>query len=426
MGRIGKTIFLLALVSAMILAMTFFTGLSTSGTRSVAAASEPVAVGNLNSRQPNAAHLALRNMRYSDPLNGFGLPAILSALDAQSLSVGRLRELNRNANLNDARMDALYSGDPLLFVHSVLMNLPCFSEPAMYRGRDVREFLQSITLDPKTGKPLPIHEDQVILTTKRIQGGPSRIYPPEGVRAEIAAIQNAFLADTIDEKKVDGLLEKKPDLQNEMRLWDALRAPLSDEERKAFVSVRDQVIAQCAGGGLSESFSKQYRASRDMLASGGVMSALIFNEQAGWTSGRTLGDLSERDYALVEQGMLEQRPDVIALLLAGAPKVTGIDYSGIPEDAIGMYLMTDYFVGTLVACELRAADCSHDGRMFKSTCLDLGGCDQPDFKTLLRAILFRDGIDPNILDREVARMLKAIHNGDLNALGIRRSTNTKK
>jgi hypothetical protein len=205
-----------------------------------------------------------------------------------------------------------------------------------------------------------------------------------------------------------------------MRLWRAGLVPLTAEERGEFDRVRITLAKACDDKMITEAFGSAYRAQRDKFAAQGTLSALIFNEKAGWTSGRSLSELSERDYALVERAVKEQHADALAMLLLRGSFHADIPAGMLPADDLSISIWLPYHAGQMAACALGLSDCSRESRSFQESCLMAGGCDQPDAFALWRYVLARDGLDPSVIDRVVADLVAKIRAGDLEALRIRR------
>jgi hypothetical protein len=344
-----------------------------------------------------------------DPLTALKRKSSPFQAPVEPVAIQKLRALSRGANIHEAQLDALRTQDPLLFVHALYLNFPCMSEPVNLRFKDAREYLRSITRDPKTGAPLPVSDDDVRFLQLRAASGPQRIYPIDKARQALAAARS------------ESPIVSKRDYGVEMQLWQASQASLRESEQRTFERTRDELAAVCAGDVFNSGFGPLYRETRDALVAQGALSALIFNENAGWTSKRQLSELSERDFALVERGIREQHPDALALLLTRGAMRAELDGSLLPEDAISMQFVGSGQVGWLAACELSVADCGPTSSEFRHMCLTFGGCDQPDLAALWRSVLARDGLNEGLLDQAVARLIHAIRVGDLDALGIGRA-----
>jgi hypothetical protein len=349
-------------------------------------------------------------------------PFATLALNRDSLSFARhanslhaMREIRRGKTLSEAQVVAAMSDDPLVHVNSFFMMFPCMNESVRAVRRDVGKDLAEYSRDPKTGAPRTVSKEELEFAELRANGGPQRISPPKEIREEIR-------------KEIDEPIEERMarfdrgerDIAKEMRLWRANLAPLTNDERGEFDAIRSELAKACDNKMFSNEFGAAYRAQRDKLAAQGVISALIFNEKAGWTSTKHLGELSERDYALVERGIKEQHPDVLAALLLRGSLHADASTARLPDDEYAARIVLQFHAVQMAACALSVSDCSRESRTFQESCLMVGGCDQPDAFALWRYVLARDGLDPAAVDRVVADLVAKIRAGDLDALGIRR------
>jgi hypothetical protein len=362
-----------------------------------------------------AAVVVLDPLANLDPFAALALRVNPFTQNSNDASLQKLRDLQRGRSLSEAQLEAAKSDDPLVHVNALHMMLPCMLEPVQMAKQSASDHLARISLDPKTGQPRAIKEKEIEFAALRANGGPQRIYPPEEVRA---AIKKEM--DEPWEERSARFERGERDFDREMQLWRATLAPLNIAEREAFDEVRTTLANSCDGKLFSNDFGPAYRAQRDKLAAQGVLSALIFNENAGWTSQRSLSALSERDFALVERGIREQHPDVLAMLLLRLNLNVELDAEKMPPDEIGLALGLNYHGARLVACALQVAYCGRGSQIFQELCLSFGGCDQPDAPTLMRSVLVRDGLDPALMDEAVTNMVLKIRAGDLEALGIRR------
>lgn len=352
-----------------------------------------------------------------DPFASLALNNPFARMLPSSSSLQTLRELRRNKSLPDAQLDAVRSGDPLVHVNSLFMMMPCMSESVLLASVDVPAYLASTKLDPKNRRPTgeSISPLEMEFTKLRASGGPQRIHPSASLRERLLKETEAPL-DT----RAEHVAKEKRDFAAEMQLWKDLRAAQNEAEHAAFLRVRDDFVAACQGMMFSSEYGKAYRDQRAKFASQGVLSALLFNEQAGWTSGQRLNELSDRDYELVAKGFREQHPDVLASLLLRNRIRTDSGLFDLPDDAFLAHLALGHEAARITACQLNVADCSPAGNLFQEACLSYGGCDQPDFIALWRHVLARDGLNPNAFDRAVADLVAKIRAGDLDALGIHR------
>ena len=340
------------------------------------------------------------------------LPAIL--IDPLELPSTKLRRLAQNPDPFDAQMQAVRSGDPLLIVLAPYIYLHCLDTVVHFYGKDIRAWHTQNSFDAKTGKPVPPSEDVIRFTEAQMKAGLQRIYPPEPVRSFVSAQLSAGWPR-----------EEKPNYAALESLWTQMAVPMTPPERAFYDARVAQAASECRDRGINSDFGAEYRAARDRLVAKNVVSALLFNHQAGWSSDGT-GNLNERDYELVQRALNEWQPDGIArLLVGGIPSTGAINTQGLPADAIGAVLLLDFSVGTLAACHLGIMDCSPDSTRFRSLCHSAGGCDQPDMAAQLRYVFERDGLDSSVIDREMMRVVTAYRNRDLEALGIRRAREKK-
>jgi hypothetical protein len=403
-------------------AIWYFGVASKPESTSVAASSRPP------KSQPSSATNSARNVSQTqqgfalpnfDPLAAIRLKLPLPLGSPESAAVQQLRTLSRKSDIFQAQVEALLTRDPLLFVHSLYLSFPCMYEPVQLKNNSAREHLQSISRDWKTGAPLTVSDEEVRFAELRANSGPQRIYPPEDQREAFAASYRDWERRLSD--LAGGMTAPKRDLSEEMRMWSTMQAPLRDSEKLAFEQTRDQLAVSCKGQVIGEAWSAQYRETRDHLAAQGALGALIFNEKAGWTSKRDLSELSQRDFALVERAIREQQPDALALLLTRGVLRHELDQSWTSADAGVINLIGTTQAGWIAACTLGVADCGPTSSEFRSMCLMLGGCDQPDLASLWRSVLVRDGLNEDLINQAVARLLHAIRIGDLEALGVRRA-----
>jgi hypothetical protein len=383
-----------------------------SPTISANAPSETNASQPLGSISPITPSSLLPNL---DPFATIALNDRLVRSFSNEVSLQTLRELRRNRSLAEAQVEAAMSDDPLVHATSIFMMFPCMSEAVMLASTSARHHFAKFALDPKTGKPRPVSDDEIAFAELRASGGPQRIYPPEGVREKLRKEMEEPW-----EARMARLDRGERDYPAEMQLWREMRAPLDAEGRAAFEGMRDALSKACLGQTITKEFGPAFRATRERLAAQGVISALIFNEQAGWTSRRSLKELSDRDYELVARGIHEQHADVLAMLLLRSSLTVSLGLLDLPKDADVATFGLGFEIPRLAACQLSVADCSRDGYIFQETCLNYGGCDASDVAALWRAVLESDGLNPNALEHAVADLVAKIRRGDLDALGIRR------
>jgi hypothetical protein len=352
-----------------------------------------------------------------DPFASLALNNPFARMLPSSNSLQTLRELRRNKSLPDAQLDAVRSGDPLVHVNSLFMMMPCMSEAVTLAGGNARALMERLNYDSKTGRPKAeaVPALQIEFAELRANSGPQRLHPPEHARKRIRQAMEESIEVTME--RID---RGQRDYAAEMQLWRETRAPLDDTEAAAYSKVRDALAVECSGQIFASEFGKAYRDQRAKFASQGVASALLFNDQAGWTSGQRLAELSDRDYELVAKGFREQQPDVLASLLLRSRIHGDSTLLDLPDDAYFAQLALGHEVTRIAACELNVADCSPAGNLFQEACLSYGGCDRPDLVALWRHVLERDGLNPNAFDRAVADLVAKIRAADLDGLGIHR------
>ncbi len=325
---------------------------------------------------------------FADPLAKTSLSGRSSLAAVSNSSVTRLREHQRAPSLVDGAIAAAKSDDPVVWVHSLHLMLPCWN-------------------DRLVGDPVPYSESSGRVATSSEMfstAPPIRIVPPKVVREEIS--QNA----TSDFETAGLDVRLRPD------------------ESAHLEALRGVVKAQCPpGSALGDEFLRAYREARLNWVARGAPGALIYNEQAGWTSGRSLDALTNTDYDLVASVIRERIPDGLARLYHALSGPLGdVDWTGVPPDARDIFSAAAALsLPQLVACELGVTDCSRDSRQFLENCALFGGCHEHDLSSLMRYVLARDGIDSRVLDREARRVVTAIYANDLEALGIRRAKATK-
>lgn len=251
--------------------------------------------------------------------------------------------------------------------------------------------------------------------------------------AEVVSFSNKFrdapptrwalsygLMGKLEEIVASGVRAIDPAFEREMER--AMAAPLSERDQAAREQILASTRALCAGEDAPNPWAA-YREGRIRWTAQGATGALLRNKQAGWSS-KTFDSLTEADYALVERLVRERQPDGLAALLS--PSVAfdlRLLSRGDPQELRILLapMAGGATVAALAACELGVNDCSANSPLFKQNCVDFGGCYLPDVAAQARYILARDGLDPQWFDREVARVVSAIYNGDLAALGIRRA-----
>lgn len=351
-----------------------------------------------------------------DPFASLALNTKFPLRGATDGTIAKLRTIQAMPSVADAELAAAMSDDPAIWVNSLHMAFPCATEPVLIRMKGARGVLDWISVDGKTGKPVPYSEQHVAFTELRGRLGPSRIVIPESVATSERARQgNVSLSGgqwPLHGNRVSAEV---------MDSWLEMRAPQTAAESEAFATMRESLAARCNGElGMSAKFGQAYRAQRDRFAAEGALGALLFNTSAGWTSGSSLRFLSERDYALVVQAFAEQSPDALATMLRRHRLLSDLDVAGIPPEYEFAQLVLGLEVGHLAACVLGVADCSPSGDIFQNACLLYGGCSQPDVAALWRYVLVRDGLPADAMDRVVADLVSKIRARNLEALGIRK------
>lgn len=228
------------------------------------------------------------------------------------------------------------------------------------------------------------------------------------------------LMGRLEEIVANGVRAIDPAFEREMER--AMAAPLSERDHAAREQILASTRALCASEDAPNPWAA-YREGRIRWAAQGATGALLRNKQAGWSS-KDFDSLAEADYALVERIVRERQPDGLAALLS-APGAFDLRLLSRDEPQELRLLLAQMAgrvtVAALVACELGVNDCSANSPLFKQNCVEYGGCYLPDVAAQARYLLARDGLDPQWFDREVARVVSAIYNGDLAALGIRRA-----
>lgn len=197
-------------------------------------------------------------------------------------------------------------------------------------------------------------------------------------------------------------------------------APLSTPDRAAFERVLTETRRWCDG--FPPDFMDERRAAGRRFLAQGATGALLQNTQAGWTS-KQLDALDPRDFDLAERIVRERQPDGLARLLSAGNAYSlnlVAESSQLDWSAMAAAMAANGIVAALSACELGVNDCSANSPQFKQLCLQFGGCHLSSVGELVRYVLARDGLDPQWLDRETERVVRAIREGNLDALGIRR------
>ncbi len=317
-------------------------------------------------------------------------------------SADQLRALYSQPDIGTAALAAAQSDDPVLWVQSVEMWALCTS---LRIARPVSEAemlkVQSAYAEPNLA---PIMR----------QMNEMRDFPPQRL-----AIPEPY-GSMINNAVTKGLSALDPALERAM--LDASWAPLSAADRAAHERVLSETRRWCER--FPDDFFEKRRAVGLALVAQGATGALLQNGKAGWTSKR-LDDLTPRDFELVERIVRERQPDGLAKLLSQGNAFSSLNLVS-DTDKLDWSAMTAGFaasgmVAALSSCELGVNDCSANSPRFKELCLSFGGCHLESVPEQVRYVLARDGFDAQWLDRETERVVRAIREGDLDALGIRRT-----
>lgn len=328
-------------------------------------------------------------------------------------SARKMRALHALGDPFAAQLQAASSGDPVLMYASASATLHCFASPVQWRGKDVRRTLTEYSRDPKSGAPIPPDEYWIAWTEAKASAGPQRIVPRKALREEMMRESITWPSEAA-----------RPSPERTAELVRLNAAPLSAAERTASDAVVLRARDECLGRMASEDIGKVYRESLDRLVAQGALSAQLFNRRAGWTSGQDR-ELEPRDYDLLERAFLDGQHDTVARLLLQSPRATGRpDADTWPNDLdlLGAYSTLELALGPLSGCVLGLTDCGAESSLFRSLCMDFGGCDQSDLEALLKYVFRRDGLDPGIIDREIERVLTMYRSRDFAALGYRRKS----
>ncbi|MGL4230705.1 MAG: hypothetical protein ACRCWJ_04990 [Casimicrobium sp.] len=337
-----------------------------------------------------------------DLLSAARLPNLLPNMLATRGTAAEMRHLRRSMSLGDAKLAAAQSDDPVLWINSLYMGLECMM-PHFYRREPTEKKDED---DPIKARINKIVEDWM----------PYRVYLPTALQEHISRRTNELHGQDGKPSRATTYTEE------DFALFLQMRAFVSEEDRAAFDLARARMHRECEHN-MSEGFGRALRENRQRWLERGALGALIFDEKSGWTSSRTLSALSERDYELVARAITERSPDGLARLYLspGAPigkPLLGDNPGDWSFDAVVIPEMTR----KLVLCELGLSDCSGGSSFHVDACGMHGGCHQADLASLIRYVLARDDLPPDLVDRNVARVIDAIHRGDLEALGIRRKS----
>lgn len=334
---------------------------------------------------------ALSPQTTADPTRAHAMP-----------SADRLRALYTQADIGAAALAAAQSDDPVVWVQSMEMWSLC-SSSRFARPISEAEILkaQSATAEPN------------LAPTMR-QMNEFRDFPPQRL-----AVPEPY-GSMINNAVAKGLSALDPAL--EKALLDASWAPLSAADNAAYKQVLSQTRRWCES--FPGDFFDKRRAVGLGLVAQGATGALLQNWKAGWTSKR-LDELAPKDFELVERIIRERQPDGLARLLAQGNAYSSLNLVGDTDkldwSAITAAFAANGMVAALSACELGVNDCSASSPRFKELCVSFGGCHLESVAEQIRYVLARDGFDPHWLDRETERVVRAIREGNLEAIGIRRA-----
>jgi len=316
--------------------------------------------------------------------------------------------LSRSDHWFDKARDAAAADDAVLWVRAVDMSTICSD---MRIARPLTEEMWRAASPHDDDKKI----QEMVVFSRRMREMPAQrlAMPASFVETFLAMLQtSADAGKDVPRPVVEGAAAA---------LDEAMIAPVSEADRAA----REQLLAthraQCADESASmQGFLDAYRRGRERWLAAGATGALLNDRRAGWSS-PSMSKLSERDYALVERIVQERQPDGLAKLLSTSV-AWQLSLNSEPEDVRQGFasMFNSSVIAVLAGCELGVNDCSARGPAFLTLCLNLGGCHLPDVGALARYALARDGLDPNWFDRESARVVKAIYEADLAAIGVHR------
>lgn len=321
---------------------------------------------------------------------------------ARSLvSAERLGVLYAQPDIGAATLAAAQSDDPVIWVQSLDMWSMCVSS-RFARPMSEADILkaQKATSEPNLAQVMR-------------QMNEWRDYPP--LRLAVPEPYGSVINNAV----AKGLGAFDSALQKAM--MDASWAPLSAADNAAYQRVQSETRRWCER--FPEDFWDKRRAAGLGFAAQGSTGALLQNWQAGWTS-KSLDELEPKDFELVERIIRERQPDGLARLFSQSNAFSSLnlvsDADKLPWSAMSAAFSASGIVAALTACELGVNDCSASSPRFKELCVSLGGCHLESVGAQVRYALVRDGLDPQWLDREASRVVRAIREGNLDALGIRR------
>ncbi len=341
-----------------------------------------------------------------DPLAAMRLPSVSANALATRGTVAELRRLAQMRSLLDAKIAAAQSDDPVVWVNSFLMGMECWNQ----KFTSTEAVNTSVTYSG-------IKPDLARMMALMATWPPTRVMPPLEIREK----HLRHVKEQMDRFQTGA---EPPELTVDEVEQDhrTMLAPTLPEEDASFEKLKANLAVDCAKSTLNSEFGKAYRATQDRFAEKGMLGALIGQSRTGRVGGDGWEALSDANYELAARAVRERSPDgLAAMLLTISPPVGNITDLD-DEFAVIAAIAAPMWIGQLSSCELAVSDCNPSSYAFREACANLGGCHQPDLASLIRYVLARDGLAPDLIDKNVARVLDAIRRGDLDALGIRRKT----
>jgi hypothetical protein len=327
-------------------------------------------------------------------------PSSATRIQALYAKGGDPRQVAREAALSD---------DPLIWLRSQDLNRLCLNAK-FGKAIGAEEFRAAFAGRTEYQDPAKINE--LVEFSRRMREAPARRLMP-GANWTRAVLAWAANKSETPESEMGKLSEA------------AMGAPESATERAARDRLVERMRAFCQSEpDAGSSFFDEFRRARDRWIAQGATGAMLQEKSAGWTS-TSLDALNDRDYALVERIVRERQPDGLAKLLSGsnAWRLNLVSESGGNDLTMGLAkINVSRLVAVVASCELAVDTCSADSPAFIETCVSYGGCHLTDVPSLVRYVLARDGLDPAWIERESTRVVKAVWDGDLDALGVRRKT----
>ncbi len=317
-------------------------------------------------------------------------------------TAARLRVLYRRADFA-AAVEAADSDDPAIWWHSLNWSILCM-DPRFTKASNIA------ALPPISGASAAEQKLMRESLDKYRDGPPMRLTLPE---------RYSTLLENVYAKRITSL-----DPELEKALYDASFASIAPAEAVARRYVIEQTRLMCASYDTEE-FLRHYRVAHARWLAAGSTAAMLKNPKAGWTS-KQFSELTDADYDLVERIVRERQPDGLARLLsqsiAGSLHMVSETERVESASALMAGLAANQFISAIASCQLGVDDCSPQSPRFRDTCVNFGGCHLDDLAQVMNYILARDGLDPDWINREAERVVKAVWNGDLAALGIRRAS----